>query len=54
MTEGVESCCSHPSDVVALTGCTRASLGVHASSSGAIAGLVSWKVRGGATVDVVN
>eukprot|EP00731_Ephydatia_muelleri_P030324 Em0021g847a len=33
-------------DVVALTGCTRASLGVHASSSGAIAGLVSWKMEG--------
>lgn len=31
-------------DVVALIGCTRASLGIHASSSGAIAGLVSWKV----------
>lgn len=33
-------------DVVALIGCTRASLGIHASSSGAIAGLVSWKMEG--------
>ena len=31
-------------DVVALTGCTRASLGICTSSCGGIAGLVMWKV----------
>ena len=31
-------------DVVALTGCARSSLGVCASSSGAIAGLLLWQV----------
>lgn len=40
--------CSHKptiaSDVVALTGCARSSLGICASSSGAIAGLVLWQV----------
>ena len=31
-------------DVIALLHCTRSSLGICASSSGAIAGLVLWKV----------
>ena len=31
--------------MVALTGCARASLGICASSSGGIAGLVQWQVR---------
>ena len=31
-------------DVVALTGCARAALGVCASSSGAVAGLLTWQV----------
>lgn len=31
-------------DVVALTGCARASLGICASSSGAVAGLLHWQV----------
>ena len=31
-------------DVVALTGCARASLGICASTSGALAGCVLWKV----------
>lgn len=32
-------------DVVALTGCTRASLGIFASSSGGLAGLLLFKVE---------
>ena len=32
-------------DVVALTGCARSSLGICASSSGAVAGCLLWKVR---------
>ncbi len=31
-------------DVVALTGCARSSLGICASSSGGVAGLLLWKV----------
>ena len=31
-------------DVVALTGCARSSLGICASSSGAVAGCLLWKV----------
>ena len=31
-------------DVVALTGCARTALGICASSSGAVAGLLSWQV----------
>ena len=31
-------------DVVALTGCARAALGICASSSGAVAGLLTWQV----------
>jgi len=31
-------------DVVALTGCARSSLGICASSSGAIAGCLIWQV----------
>ena len=31
-------------DVVALTGCARSSLGICASSSGAIAGCLLWQV----------
>ena len=39
------SICQLPrADVVALTGCARSSLGVCASSSGAIAGLLLWQV----------
>ncbi|XP_064394698.1 uncharacterized protein LOC135341935 isoform X3 [Halichondria panicea] len=37
-------------DVVALTGCARSSLGICASSSGAIAGRVQW-LEGGETID---
>ena len=33
-----------PVDVIALLHCTRSSLGICASSSGALAGLVLWKV----------
>ena len=32
-------------DVVALTGCTRASLGICASGTGGVAGLLLWKVH---------
>lgn len=32
-------------DVIALLHCTRSSLGICASSSGAVAGLLLWKVR---------
>jgi len=32
-------------DVVALTGCARSSLNLCASTSGAIAGCIQWKVR---------
>lgn len=32
-------------DVVAFTGCTRDSLGICASSSGGVAGLLLWKVQ---------
>lgn len=38
-------------DVVALTGCARSSLGLCASSSGAIAGLLLWKDDGGEPID---
>ena len=31
-------------DVIALLHCTRSSLGIFASSSGAVAGLLLWKV----------
>ncbi len=46
------ACCFHctHADVVALTGCARSSLGVCASSSGAIAGCVQW-VEGGEAID---
>lgn len=38
-------------DVVALTGCARASLGICASSSGAVAGCLLWKDEGGEPID---
>ena len=34
----------HNIDVIALLHCTRSSLGICASSSGAVAGLLLWKV----------
>ncbi len=37
-------CVLTPTDVVALTGCARSSLGICASSSGAVAGLLLWQV----------
>lgn len=39
------TCLPSCTDVVALTGCVRSSLGICASSSGAIAGSVLWKVH---------
>ncbi|CAI8016301.1 Meiotic recombination protein SPO11-2, partial [Geodia barretti] len=38
-------------DVVALTGCARTALGICASSSGAVAGLLTWQDEGGEPID---
>ena len=40
-------CVCVPTDVVALTGCARSCLGICASSSGAVAGLLLWQVERG-------